>query len=686
MAMQNLWSDADARAMVADYAAKGVNEDLASCVYATRLLGSEPRLVLHGGGNSSVKTRLPDMMGDPVDVLCVKGSGWDMGAIEPQGLPAVRLAPLQRLAELDALSDEDMVNAQRLNLLDATSPNPSVETLLHAFLPHKHVHHTHANPVLALSDQPNGAKLCADLYGERAALVPYQMPGFALAKAAKQVFEGQPDCEGMILLQHGLFAFGDTAQQAYDRMIELADLADDYIATRNRRPVQVAALPTQPALAADIAPILRGACAIVEDAAQRRYKRWVLTWRNGPAVMDYVNRADLADVAPRGVVTPDHAIRTKPQPLVLPAPAADGLATFQAAAQQAIADYARDYGAYFARNNARFDGGKTALDPVPRVLLVPGVGLFAVGETPKNAAITADIAENCIDVVTLAEAIGKFESLSDPDHFDIEYWSLEQAKLGKRSEPALARHVVAVTGGAGTIGAATARAFAAEGAVVAALDLDAGAADAVAKPLGGVGFACDVCDPASVRAAFARLAETFGGVDIVVSNAGNVWQGPIGEVADKALRASFELNFFAHQTVAQAAVAVMRAQGTGGALLFNASKAAVEPGRNLGPYGAAKAATLYLARQYAVDHGAEGIRAATVNADRVRSNLVTDEMIAMRAKARGITEAEYMAGNLLHLEVTAADVADAFVALAKARKTSGGFLTVDGGNTAGWAR
>ena len=276
--------------------------------------------------------------------------------------------------------------------------------------------------------------------------------------------------------------------------------------------------------------------------------------------------------------------------------------------------------------------------------------------------------------ITDAEAIGRFELISEADMFDCEYWSLEQAKLGSAKELPLAGQIAAITGAGGGIGAATAKAFAAAGAEVALLDVDADKAAAVAKATGGAAFAvaCDVTDAASVDAAFAKVAERFGGVDIVVSNAGAAWQGRIGEVAEEVLRKSFELNFYGHQRVAQAAVRIMLAQGTGGCLLFNVSKQAVNPGPDFGPYGLPKAATLFLARQYAVDYGAQGIRANVVNADRVRSGLLTADMIATRSAARGVSEKDYMSGNLLGREVTADDVAQAFVAQALALKTTAG--------------
>ena len=258
--MDNLWSDRDSRAAIARYGADGTPADVALCVYATRLLGGEPRLVQHGGGNTSVKTTLTDIAGKPCEVLCVKGSGWDMASIEPPGLPAMRLDAVRPLLALEALGDEDMVNAQRLSLLDSKAPNPSVEALFHAFLPHKHIDHTHAWAVLAITDQPNGAEICAEVYGDRAALVPYIMPGFALAKKACEVQRETPDVEGLILLKHGIFSFGDTAEKAYARMIDLVSLAEARIETAQRKVFASAPLPARLARVAEVAPILRGLC------------------------------------------------------------------------------------------------------------------------------------------------------------------------------------------------------------------------------------------------------------------------------------------------------------------------------------------------------------------------------------------------------------------------------------------
>jgi rhamnose utilization protein RhaD (predicted bifunctional aldolase and dehydrogenase)/NAD(P)-dependent dehydrogenase (short-subunit alcohol dehydrogenase family) len=681
--MQSQWSDADAEQLVDRYAGQGVNRDLALRIYTSRLLGRDPKLVLHGGGNTSVKTAMPDLMGEEVEALCVKGSGWDMAEIEPAGLPAVRLGPLRKLRGREALSDEEMVRVQRANLLDPGAPNPSVETLLHAFLPHKYVDHTHSTAVLSLADQPDAAERCADLYEGRLGLVPYIMPGFLLAKAAAAAFEAGPEVEGLVLLKHGVFTFGATARESYERMIAAVALAEERIGRRRNRVVfPPVRLPDTIAAAAEVAPILRGACAIPSPGRAGDYKRFIMEFRTSPAILDYVNGVELSRYGQAGVVTPDHTLRTKNYPLIAPPPQTGRLDEFKTAVRAAVDRFVADYHAYFARHNARQTTPKRELDPMPRVILVPGLGLFGLGASARDAKIVADLAENTVETVTDAEAIGRFAPVGEAELFDIEYWSLEQAKLSQAVAKPLAGQITVVTGGAGAIGLATARALAREGAEVVILDV-AGAARA-AKQLGGAALAveCDVIDAGSVRAAFDRVAAHFGGVDIVVSNAGAAWQGKIGEVEDRVLRQSFELNFFAHQNVAQNAVRVMLAQGTGGALLFNVSRQAISPGPNAGPYGLPKAATLFLMKQYALEYAGDGIRSNAVNADGIRSGIMTADFIKSRAEAYGISEAQYMARNLLHREVSAEDVAEAFVALARARNTTGSFATVDGGNLA----
>ncbi|MFP6690765.1 MAG: bifunctional aldolase/short-chain dehydrogenase [Alphaproteobacteria bacterium] len=688
--MQNSWRGADVAGLAARYAEEGIGRDVADCIYLTRLLGRDKRLVLHGGGNSSVKTRARDGAGAERDVLCVKASGADMAAVAPDDLPALDLDQLRRLRNLENLAEEEMRGAQRACLLDGGAGDPSVETLLHAFLPHKYIAHCHANAILSVTNQPDGRALSEALFAGQAAVVPYTMSGFELAQRAAQVFEMAADSIGLVLLHHGLVSFGEDARGAYDNMVVLITLAENRLAEgRQEQP------PAKPKIGnlfglADVAPILRGMLAGASPAIgdSEPPGRQVLSFRTGREILHYLDGPEMARYATAGVATPDHVIRTKNTPLILLAGEGGADAdSFRQSATAALTEYMSAYRAYVARHARPGQDLAALADARPRVVLAPGLGLLAAGAGMVEAEIIADLAEATIDVAIGAEAIGRYQPAAEADIFAIESWSLEQAKLHRSVLP-LAGQVAVISGAAGAIGAATARQFAAAGAALALLDVDGGKAEELAGEFSAaaIGLACDVTDEGAVAAAFTRVCEAFGGADILVSNAGAAWQGRIGDVTEEDLRQSFELNFFAHQRLAQHAVRIMQAQRSGGCLLFNVSKQAINPGVDFGPYGLPKAATLFLMRQYALDHGRDGIRANAVNADRIRSGLLSEEMIAERAAARGVSKSDYMAGNLLGREVTAEDVARAFLHQALALKTTGNVTTVDGGNTAAMLR
>ncbi|WP_421580002.1 bifunctional aldolase/short-chain dehydrogenase [Shinella sp. M31] len=677
--MQSKWSQAEFDAVVGAYEQAGVDRDVAIRTYTTRLLGSVPQLVLHGGGNTSVKTTLIDHDGTPVEVLCVKGSGWDMGKIEPAGLPALRLAPLKAMVSYETLSDDDMVMLQRRLLLDPAAPNPSVEAILHAILPFKHVDHTHANAIVALTNQPKGEAIIRDLFPEMI-IVPYVMPGFDLSKACLEAFSKRPDAPGMILLKHGIFTWSDDPREAYENMIAAIDRAEKRIAEGETSPFgRFVAKAESLASVSDIAPILRGAIALPgpEDG---RFRRFVLEHRANDRILDFCGAPNVADLVRRGNATPEHVIHIKRFGIALPAPQANELETWGEKVTAAVSAYISDYKAYFERNNARCGGGKTMLDPMPRVFYIEGIGLFAAGPTQKAARICADVAEATIEVIRGAEGIDRFEALSEEDLFDIEYWSLEQVKLAKQVEKPLTRQVAVVTGGAGGLGLAVAEALRAQGAEVALIDVDADRAESEARRLGALAVACDLTDEKAAVDAIAKVAETYGGIDILVSNAGAAFQGALLDVADSTFKAAFDLNFWSHHYIARAAVNVMRKQKTGGSIVFNVSKQAVNPGSDFGPYGTSKAALMALMRQYALEHAADGITVNAVNPDRIRTRLMTDAMVEERAQARGVTPEVYMRGNLLQREVTANDVANAVLHLATARTSTGAVITVDGGN------
>ncbi|MCF8215243.1 MAG: bifunctional aldolase/short-chain dehydrogenase [Chlorobium sp.] len=701
--MQNLWNNADfQRSVDGQCSANDIPAELAELVYASRLLGSENSLVMHGGGNTSVKSELHDIIGNRVNVIFIKGSGVDLAALDAHDFTPVRIEPLQKLQNLyvtgERHSDEDIQrfstrefkNFLYLNLFYLTdhmvnnSLSPSIETLLHAFLPHRFIFHTHSTALLTLSNQPDGESLCRETLGDLFGMVPYIKPGLGLARSAAEAYGQDSAIRGLVLQKHGLVTFADTAAEAYGGMIESVTKLEERIARSGRKHFFTVQLPRVPASLEVVAPVIRGAVTQEKSPGSRQYDQFVLDFRSSPDILDYVNSSNLAEVSGRGAMTPDFVIRTKNRPLIVPAPDADDLDGFKAGVIAAVDRYTEDYRSYFERQKKASGMQVAMLDPLPRVVLVPGLGLFGLGRTAHAAAVNADIAASTASAILDAESVGRFESITERDAFDIEYWEMEQAKMKKVRHDVFAGKVVLVTGAASGIGLATAKAFRQKGAELVILDLNPDALEVAAKEIGEgtLVVACDVTDRVAVRNAFDTVCRRFGGVDIVVSNVGVALQGRIGDVADELLRRSFELNFFSHQAIAQEAVRIMRLQGTGGALLFNVSKQAVNPGPDFGPYGLPKAATMFLVRQYALDHGRDGIRANGINADRIRTGLLTEEMIRTRSKARGLSEREYMAGNLLQVEVTAEDVAEAFVHQALETKTTGSIVTVDGGNIA----
>jgi len=669
------WSDVDAQATIERYRDDPrVNEDIALRVYTSRLIGRDPALVLHGGGNTSVKTTMVDDVGNEIPVLCVKGSGWDLGSIEPAGLPAVRLESLSALRDREVLRDEEMVNAQRTRLLDASAPNPSVETLLHGFLPHKFIDHSHADAILALVDQPEAEAICREVYAERLAIVPYVMAGFELAKRAAEAYEKNPGVEGLLLLKHGLFTFGDTAKESYERHIWAVDAAERFAAVK-RTGLQVSRRRPEPLVYETVAPMLRGKLGGMEQ-------RYLLELRRNREIDAFLERTDLEAVSQRGTATPDHVIRTKRVPLLLDIDPTMDAAAIGAHIDERLASYRDDYASYVEREAKRKGRRVAQLDPDPRIILVPGLGLIAAGTSEKAARIAADIYEHTISVIEAAEAIGRYEVLSTADLFDMEYWSLEQAKLGKGKPKPLQGRVVYISGAARGIGAACARAFADTGTSLYLTDRDEAPLRALAETLGARFEVLDVTSEEAVCASVDRCVRAFGGVDGIVSNAGMAPQGDIEAVSTVELKRSFEVNFFSHHYLASAVMRVIRAQGVGGFLLFNASKAAFNPGKGLGAYAIPKAAVVALMKQYAIECGPIGVRSNAVNADRIRTGLLNQDDVERRAQARGLDADAYYRSNLLSREVTADDVANAFLSLALAPSTTGCVVTVDGGNIA----
>ena len=453
------WVDEDAKAFCERYAAYG--EDRALRVYTTRLLGQDPSLVLHGGGNTSVKTIAVDELGRDVSVLSVKGSGWDMGSIEPEGLPLVSLEPIREFRALTAMTDEAMVNGVRRFLLDTTAPTPSVETLLHAFLPHKFVDHTHADAILALADQPDAESLCRRVFGEKFGIVPYIMPGFELAKETARIFEADPEVVGMILINHGIFTFGETARVAYERMTDAVAVAERFINRKTGKAVYLneSSSTEKPERYFEHMAILRGCLSARPEGIGRQ----VLHWRKSEQIDAFLNRSDLADLAGRGPATPDHVIRTKQKPLIIETVDEDPNA-FKSGLEPMLDRYIAAYQSYFKAQTTAKGVDKKQVHPLPVVFLLRGLGLVTAGKTEKEARVAADIYEHTIDVILKANRVGQYQPLADDLLFDMEYWSLEQAKLGKKRPAALAGSIVLVTGAGGGIGRAVAEKFASMGA------------------------------------------------------------------------------------------------------------------------------------------------------------------------------------------------------------------------------
>ena len=673
--MRNDWSEIEAKKYINKYKKLGHSRDMALRVYTTRLLGRNSELVLHGGGNTSVKTEIKDIDGKKYKVLCVKGSGWDMAEIEPEGLPAVKLQPLLALKNKKNLSDEDMVAYQKRNLINIKSPNPSVETFLHAFLPFKFVDHTHSDAIMNVTNRPNGFKFCKKIFGKKVSIVPYVMPGFDLARKINEVYSKQPNINCLILLNHGIFTFADDAKKSYDLMIKYVSDAEKAIKKlRSKKIKQIKKFKTN-FRPHEIAPILRGLLSENKD------QKFIINYRSNKNLNYFINGKNVRNYSSKGTATPDHVIRVKPFPLIISPKQNCSIEDFKILAEKAFKDYRKKYVKYFNINKSKVKEKKTMLDTSPRVILVQNVGLFSVGNSLNASKIAGDLTETNARVISSVEETSKYKFIPEKDLFDVEYWSLEQAKIKKAKKP-LEGNVVVITGSAGAIGSATYKLFKSYGAEIVLLDYNLKKIKELQKNVKDLCLHCDVTNKNSIAKAFNKICEIYGGIDILISNAGTAIGGSIAEVDDKVLRKSFEENFFSHQNCASEAIRIMKKQNINGCLLFNISKQSVNPGKNFGPYGLPKSALLSLCKQYAVDYGAYGIRSNGVNADRIRSGLLNDNMIKSRAKAREVSTDEYMKGNLLLNEVKADDVAKAFFHLAVSKKTTGAVLTVDGGNIA----
>lgn len=653
--MNSLWNDAEAAAY---------DSDLGLRVYTSQLLGRDHTLVLHGGGNTSVKVRERLVTGEEEDILYVKGSGWDLETIKEAGFAPVRLAHLRKLAKLESLSDPQMMNELMTHVTRAGAPAPSVETILHAILPHKYVDHTHADAALAVTNTADGETHVREIYGKDVVLIPYVMPGFDLARLCAEKFaaESHEGTLGMVLMNHGVFSFGATARESYERMIALVTRAEVFIARRGAWELpepSPAETPAPPRVA--LAQLRRE----IADAAG--FPVIMSTYRDAK-FLDFAQRQDVARLA-QGPATPDHVIRTKRLPMI----------------GRDVRGYANAYQAYFKSSAIRAKDGKTMLDPAPRMLLDPALGFCAVGRTAKDARIVHDLYAHTIDIVRRAEALGGYQALGEQDIFDVEYWDLEQAKLRKAgTPPAYAGEVVLVTGAASGIGKACAEAFLARGAAVIALDVNADVAQGGASRPDYLGITCDISSPAALADALDEAVMAFGGIDMLVLNAGVFPGGTrIDSLSDEEWRRVNAINVDANLTLMRECHPLLKVAPGRGRVVVIASKNVPAPGPGAAAYSASKAALTQLARVAALEWGDDGIRVNIIHPNAVFDTaLWTDEVLASRASHYGMSVDDYKKSNVLHTEVRSIDVACMAAEMCGPlfARTTGAQVPVDGGN------
>ena len=692
--MINRWTDKGASEAITRWAGSH-GEPFALRLYTARLIGSDPDLVLHGGGNVSLKQPIRTILGEHVEALHIKASGQDLATIEPGGMPAVDLDYLRRLRSVPTLSDEEMVNQIRTRLFNAAAPTPSIETLLHAFLPHRYVDHSHADSVLILTNQLDGESLIRDALGERVAIVPYVRPGFDLAKVVADAFESNSDVEGVVLLHHGLVTFADDARTSYERHISIVDACERFIESRVKgRGLTMSFRSTGDSekLAARAAPILRGLLATPTGDDDHPYIRSILEWRDSARILDFVNSKQAADLCATGPITSDHLIHTKPRPLFVDSPAWSDDDALRGQLRESVDEYRRKYEDYLRT----FGGLAAGVDSAPRVVLLPGAGMFCAGPTQRAAGITADIAEHTLKAKTLAHHLGEFVSLSDDHLFNMEFRTLQQAKLASRCDAPLAGQVVAISGAAGAIGAAIAEACLQAGAHVVLADVDKSRLSRVEEGLGqrygshrAVGVPMDVTDEASVRDGFETITRRFGGVDVLVPNAGVAHVAPIDELSVADFRRVMEINATGYLLFMREGVRVLKRQGIGGHIVVIASKNVFAPGKDFAAYSASKAAAHQLGKVAAIELAPFGIRVNMINPDAVFGDAqipsgLWETVAAERAKSRNIPIDDlpefYRQRNLLKVRIHGRHVGNAVVFFASgATPTTGATLPVDGG-------
>ena len=653
--MKNLWYAAEA---------SKCRSDLELRVYSSRLLGRDDTLVLHGGGNTSVKVRERNAVGEEEEILYVKGSGWDLETIEVSGFAPVRMAHLLKLAELDTLSDPQMVNELATQVTRAGAPAPSVETILHAVIPHKFVDHTHADALLAITNTEEGETRIREIYGDDVLVVPYVMPGFELAKVCARQFkaEAKPSTIGMVLLKHGLFSFGESAEESYGRMISLVERAEEYLKKRGAWELP-AISPMRP-----MGPLRGPLAALRSEIAKSAGFPVVLSTSADPRTIAFARAGNLHEISQRGPATPDHILRTKRLPML----------------GRDVESYAASYRQYFARNAPQAKEEKTMLDPAPRVILDPEFGLATAGRSAKEAAIARDLYSHTMEVIARAEALGGYRALSEEELFEFEYWDLEQAKLRRAgAPPVFAGEIAWVTGAASGIGKACVEALLKRGAAVVGLDRDPRITSVASGPA-YLGVPCDLTSAEAIADALEAGVRGFGGMDMLILNAGVFPAGaPIESLASAEWRRVFEVNVDANVALMRESHPLLKRAPRGGRVVVIGSKNVAAPGPGAAAYSASKAALTQLTRVAALEWGKAGIRVNTLHPNAVfDTGIWTDEVLKARAESYGVSVEEYKRNNVLGTEVRSRDVAELAAEMCGPLfgKTTGAQIPIDGGN------
>ena len=653
--MKNLWNDIDAQAF---------KDDLALRVYTSRLLGQDPSLVLHGGGNTSVKITETNIVGEQEDVLYVKGSGWDLISIEKAGFSPVRMAHMIKLGKLESLSDPQMVNELKTQLTNSSAPAPSVETILHAILPFKYVDHTHADAVVTISNTANGEDRIREIYGERVVIVPYVMPGFDLAKDVGRLFSehATDKTEGMVLLNHGIFSFGATAKETYERMIDLVNLAEQYLINQNAWDIEkpLGNMKSE-TIRNEVAQLRSEISSVIGSPV-------LLNLTNSTRGIDFSNRDDVGDIATKGPVTPDHVIRTKRIPMI----------------GHDVDAYTKEYTSYFDTHEPNAKERKSMLDTAPRVILDQDFGLCAVGKNMNEIGIIADLYEHTMQCILRAEKLGGWQALPASDIFDLEYWDLEQAKLQKSGNvPEFQGEVVLITGAASGIGKACVESFLIRGCAVIGIDLDDDIKN-TSDSNNYLGLVCDVTDENALKNILERGVRYFGGIDMVVLNAGIFPGGKtVAELPTDEWRKVFSVNLDANLTLLREVHPLLKLAPNKGRVVIIGSKNVPAPGPGAASYSASKAALNQLMRVLAMEWGSDGIRLNTLHPNAVfDTGIWTDEVLEARARHYGLSVDEYKTNNVMKVEVNSKDVSELAAEMCGVlfAKTTAAQVPVDGGN------